>query len=623
MLRALRKYNRLLLAVFGSGIMIVFLLGNADVVGYFSGLGGSSSYVAKFADGRTVTRQDLAVVQQELQVLERLQPILRPLPVVGNITREPDVFIQLVHEANAAGMISGPGAVLINDEDMVRLSSQTGYNPVVIKRALANYEGIQRYLQHVIRAGILSDRRMVQEGRRQFESADTRLAVIEAKSEDSTTAPTEAQLQSQFDAWKATPPGEGDHGFGYRLPDRVSAEWLIVPASAVEAGVRQAIRNDDTDVRMFWRRNEGGRFPAIGDTLDVPQVVTEAFVDEQTKRRQRDLERKASDLLRAPRRGFESRDGVVKLPDNWSDQRLAMDDLRTALIQEFRMPEGSTPAVETSGDGLIPAVDLADESAFRFAGTDRFGPTPDGTRPRWSMSDLIGAMNEFGESGVPLQEGVVMPVLTTPSGDRIFIRVTETAPNREPNNLAEVHVQVEDDVRRLARYNDIVARIPEIQALASAGGLQAVVDTWSLEAPRTTNIRRGVTNTVSGLGEDADVTNAIINRSIILGVDPLSDVAESNRIVIAPSDQHLAVVVARLDRRIPANESIWSAIVDSGQLVYLTAADEYGGPGMPELAESFTFEALSARHGYERPNNNDTEDDADATTSDDDVADAS
>ena len=31
MLRVLRKYNRTLLAVFGSGIMIVFLLGNADI----------------------------------------------------------------------------------------------------------------------------------------------------------------------------------------------------------------------------------------------------------------------------------------------------------------------------------------------------------------------------------------------------------------------------------------------------------------------------------------------------------------------------------------------------------------------------------------------------------------
>ena len=290
------------------------------------------------------------------------------------------------------------------------------------------------------------------------------------------------------------------------------------------------------------------------------------------------------------------------------------------------------PAVTNTGSSLVSTSDVADNTALRFVGTDRFGPTPDGSRPRWAIADLLGALNEFGESGVPLQEGVVMPVLTTPTGDRIFLRITNSAPNRAPKNLAEVQMEVDEDVRRLARFNDIVARTPEIQALANEGGLQAVVDTWSLDAPRTTNIRRGATNTVSGLGEDGTVTNAIINRSIELGASPLSDVSEADRIVITPSDRHLAVVVARLDRRIPANESIWTAIVDSGQLVYLTAADEYGGPGMPDLAESFSYDALSARHGYKRSVNNDSDDAAndtntadDTTASDDDAtaADAS
>lgn len=619
MLRVLRKHNRLLLAVFGSGIMIVFLLGNADVVGYFSGLGGNASWVAKFDDGRIITRQDLTIVQRELQVLESLG--VRPLPVVGDIIREPDLFIQLSHEADTAGMISGPGAVLINETVMENLEARTGYSPFVIRQALASYQGIDRYLQHVIRAGILSDRRTMREGRRQFESADARLAIITANAKDATSDPTDAQLQAQFDAWKDVPPGEGDHGFGYRLPDRVSAEWLVIPESAIEAGVRAAIRNDDTDMRMFWRRNEGGRFPEIGDSTEVPKVVIEAFVDEETTRRQRDLERKAADLLRAPRRGFESRDGVVVLPDNWADQRLALAELRTALIEQFNMPDGSLPAVGNTGDALVPATEVADNAAFRFAGTDRFGPTPDGSGPRWAMTDLLGGIHEFGESGVPLQQGVVMPVLSTPTGDRIFLRVTDTAANRAPKDLAEVQQQVDEDVRRLARYNDITARAPEIQALAAAGGLQAVVDTWGLEPPQSTNIRRGATNTVSGLGEDAGVTNAIIDRSIALGADPLADAPEADRIVVTPSDRHLALVVARLDRRIPANETIWTAYVDSGEIVVQTAADEYGGPGMPDLAETFTFDALSARHGYVR-SGGDSSDDAeeDKTVLDEEAA---
>ncbi|MCH2136864.1 MAG: SurA N-terminal domain-containing protein [Phycisphaerales bacterium] len=611
MLRVLRKYNRLLLAIFGSGIMIVFLLGNADVVGYFSGLGGQSSWVAKFADGRTISRQDFSRVQQELMVLDRLRGIglLQPLPVVGDITRDPDAYITLLHEAAEAGMVTGPGAVQLDTESLIQLSNATGYSPVVVKQAIAGYDGISRYVRHILEAGVLSDRRQTREGRRQFESADTKLAVVRAKAEDASTPPTEEQLQAQFDAWKDIPAGEGDHGFGYRLPDRVRAEWIIVPQAAVEAGVRSGIETDDTDLRMYWRRNsgDGGRFPAIGDELEVPNVVVEAWVKEEVQRRQRDLERRAADLLRAPRRGLDSVDGIVALPDDWASQRLPLDSLRQQLTEEFDMPADAIAQVETTGDELTPVEDVADLEAFRFASTDRFGPTPEG-RPRWSVEDLLTGLNEFGESGVPLQSGVAMPVLTAPTGDRLFIRVTEAEADRPPHDLAEVRDQVDSDVRRLSRYEQLVARQGELRGLADAGGLDAVVDTWELDAPLTTSIRRSTTGTIGGLGADPDVAEAIIDRSIELGADPLSDIDESDRIIITPSDRHLALVIARLDRRVPANESLWDAIVGSGQLVQLTAVDDFGGPGMPDLAEALSVEALSARHGYVRSGNSDEED---------------
>ena len=55
--------------------------------------------------------------------------------------------------------------------------------------------------------------------------------------------------------------------------------------------------------------------------------------------------------------------------------------------------------------------------------------------------------------------------------------------------------------------------------------------------------RTALNNRVNELG----VGNAVVQRQ---GAD---------RIVVTPSDRHLALVVARLDRRIPANETIWTA----------------------------------------------------------------
>lgn len=613
MLRVLRKYNRLLLAVFGSGIMIVFLLGNADIVGYFSGLGSQSSWVARFGDGREITRQELSYVQQEMQTIDRLG--LPPLPLVGDITRDADLFIQLLHEAKQAGMIGGPGSLRNDPAELLLVAQNTGMNPVIIRNALSDYEGMRRYLQWIIRSGMLSDNRLVREGRRQMEGVDAQFAVITAKAEDASAAPTDDELLAQFDAWKDTPVGEGDHGFGYRLPDRAAIEWLIVPRVAVEAGLRQSVADDDTDVRMFWRRNEG-RFGTIGDTTDIPAVVTDAWVREATDRRLLDLERAANDVLRSPRRGFESVDGVVKLPADWADRQVAMGDLRTTLIEQFGLVDTDIPPVDVIGD-LTQLNNVASNTSFRFAGTDRFGPTPQG-RSRWALADLLGSLSEFGGGAVPLQAGIMLPVLSTPTGDRIFIRVTEAEGNRAPHDLAEVMELVDTDLRRLSRYHDLLGQQGAVNAMAVSGGLDAVASTWNVEITGPSSLQRNFAPglprpaSVPGLGIDKNVVATIVDRSIAMGNAPLRDVDAGERIVVIPSDRQLALVVARLDRRVPVSDTQWISMIDNGQIVFMAAAEDFGGQDMPDLAAAFTAEALTARHGYVR-NTGDDEDDADTT----------
>ena len=628
MLRVLRKYNRTLLAVFGSGIMIVFLLGNADVVGFFSNLGGESSWVAKFGDGREISRDEMAMVQQELQVIDKLQlpPFNLPnLPIVGDITRDADLFIQLTHEASAAGMIGSPGSLRMTPDEVLTLSINLGSSPMAVRQALADYEGIARYLQRIIRAGMLSTNRLVREGRRQMETTDARLAIIPATADADGTPPDEASMQAHFDAFKDVEPGQGDHGFGYRLPNRVTASWLTVPRSAIESGVRRSIESDDTDVRMFWRRNEG-RFPAIGDSTDIPVVVTNAFVRDETDRRLRDLDRTAADLFRSPRRGFESIDGVVSLPEDWNDRRLSMDDLRTALMEDFDLDDAAIAAADDSGEALMSIDALSGNDAFRLAGTDRFGPTPGPiVRSRWMLADLLSSLNEFGGGAVPLQAGVALPVLSMVNGDRVFVRIDAAEASRAPHNLDEVRPEVDTDLRRLARYNELLGQTEAIEALARTGGLDAVADMWDVELVGPTSMQRNLTPglprppTVPGLGQDQSVVDALVDASVRLGSQPLSDLPEADRIVIIPSDKHMAMVVGRLDRRVPVSDAAWANLLVSGQIIAMSAMSDFGGPDMPVLAEAFSADALAARHGYVR-SGGDADDDADDFETSDDGA---
>ena len=612
MLRVLRKYNRTLLAVFGSGIMIVFLLGNADIVGYFSGLGGQSSWVAKFGDGREISRQDYAVIQNELRVINALTPPLQPLPIVGDISRDVDVFIQLAHEAQQAGMVGGAGSLPIGPDEALSLAQQTGHNPAVIRSALSTYFGIDRYLRWVMRSGMLSDNRLVREGRRQLEGADVQLVVLPAKADDA-AAPTPEELQAHFDAWKDTVPGEGDHGFGYRLPDRATVEWLVIPRASVEAGIRAAVADDDTDVRMFWRRNEG-RFPAIEGATEVPAEVTDAFVRESADKRLGDLERHAADALRLPRRGFESTDGVVTLPDNWNELKVPFADLRADLIESFDLP--ADDVVQPASIDTLTAIDeIGADDTFRFAGTERFGPTSEG-RPRWAVTDLLGALNEFGGGLVPLQADITLPVMTTPTGDRIFMRATSAEGDRAPHDLAEVLTQVDTDLRRKAAYDALLASQDDIAGEARDNGLDALAESWATEVNGPTSMQRNFAPglprpaRIAGLeADDADVVGTVIDESIALGADTLSDLDASERIVVVPSDRNLALVVVRLDRRVPVSDAQWTSMIDNGQMIYMAAADDFGGADLPDLRAAFTAEAMAARHGYERSGGDEEEDD--------------
>jgi hypothetical protein len=602
--RLLRKYNRILLAVFGVGLMIVFLMPQLpELLQQFGGQGSQIAIMGK--DGKPVTREDWQIVQQQVQILQQMDTTLSPLPIIGTIGNDLDRYYLLVHEANQAGLIGGMASAGIDPDSILALSSQIGFPPAAIRQTLINYSGIRRYLAMVASSGRLSDRRIRHEARRMLDGVDTKYVVVPAEPVDS--QPDTAALATHFETYANVEPGEGEHGFGYRLPDRATIEWLEIPTTSIETAVRTDIASDDVDVRKYWRRNQA-RFDPIEPGADVPEAVIEAYVQDQVNNVRPTIGRAAGDALRTPRRGFETSSNFVVLPEDWSSKRISLASLREMLADRFNLPlEGSAslPQPQTS-DTLIDIAAMSQLPRVSAAGTDRYGRAADGNSSR-SLAHMVGSAREFGGLGeVPVQLGIAGPILEDRQQNLWVFRMIEADPARPPHNLDEVRDGMTEDLQRLARWEILQSELDSMLAAAKGDGLDAfaAANAQTVQGPRAfqrylhPSIPRPAN--IAGLGTDQAVIDALIDRSIELGTAPLTDTPASERILVLPSDANMAVIVAQLESRTPLQQDNYDRFLEQGVLGSRILANEFGGQNMNDLAEVFSADALRARHNFVR-----------------------
>jgi hypothetical protein len=603
--RLLRKYNRILLAVFGVGLMIVFLMPQLPEL--LQQFGGQGSQIATMGDeGKPVTREDWRMVQQQVQILQRMEGTLSPLPIIGTIGNDLDRYYLLVHEANQSGLIGGMASAGIAPDAILTMSSQTGFPPAAIRQTLINYSGIRRYLAMVASAGRLSDRRIRHEARRMLDGVDTKYVVVPAEA-DRLSQPDAAALAKHFETYANVEPGAGEHGFGYRLPDRATVEWLEIPTASIETAIRADIASDDVDVRKYWRRNQG-RFDSIEPGADVPDVVVEAYVQDQVNNMRPTISRAAGDALRTPRRGFETSDNFVVLPDDWASKRISLASLRTTLAERFDLPlEGSAslPQPQTS-DALIDIAAMSQLPRVSSAGTDRYGRAANGSSRR-TLSNMVESSREFGGLGeVPVQLGMAGPILEDRQQNLWIFRMTEADPARPPHNLDEVRDGVTEDLQRLARWETLQGELDSMRAAAQADGLDAfaAANAQTVQGPRAfqrylhPSIPRPAN--IAGLGTDQAVIDALIDRSIELGAAPLKDTPVSERILVLPSEANMAVMVAQLEGRTPLQQDNYDRFLEQGVLSSRILANEFGGQNLNDLAGVFSTDALRDRNKFVR-----------------------
>lgn len=620
MFKFLRKYSVWILGFGGSLLLIAFLAPNViQQLAQRAGYAGTKQ--ATVGDGESVGYDQWQKNVTESQIIDRLGV---SLPGIGSVA-SPAHWYLLTREADLAGLTPSLNAVSIDVTTITNIARNTGVRPQTVLETLAHLEGVQRLIQTYQTVGRFSDRRIHNAADKYLSSVAVETLVIPAKSNDATIS--EADLQTQFDAWKDVPAGDGDQGFGYKLPDRFKVEWIQVPADSIRQAAKVGDDFSTREQRKFWRRNENDpRFPTVDGATEIPEVVSEAFLDSLSERTRAEIARTMSEQLRLPRRGFEEENGFVLLPENWMSAQVSLEDIARNVQSTFNI---DLPAYGSVAEWTATA-DAASTPVLGEIVATNLGDNP------VTFATLVGAAKEFGGNGLyRVQKDVSSSVLETNEGELVIFRLTDTDPSRAAVDLDEVRNSVKEDVSRLQQWKTLQANLDSIQNDARTNGmLQVAIDNGVVVSrPQTVSLvdsgvpaildaatkqslmsqtilsRLGSGDTVEDLvsaiqaleQRDPNVVKSILAHTENMPLDKsVSELTLEERIFVVPSHENMALVVVRVTGTTPSSQELAKGL--SGKttpiLQTLMTVDELGGT--KGIGDAFSLETLTDRHNFKR-----------------------
>lgn len=586
MLKFLRRYNKAILMVGGSILMVLFLLPTTT-----RQLGPSPlSTVVAYADGQRITVHDMQNSMRELQMLEQFNP--RLLQGLG-VGRNPEHWHLLVHEAKRAGMVGGPKEARKdlpqNVLDMLRASGAESE----IDQMLANLRGVLRLITTSSVGSLYSSRESINLGHRMLDTATASMLLVSAtKIGDALPPPDEAALTAQYEKYRDTDPTATDAGgVGYRRPDAVQIEWLTIDRSAIES----AFAPDPIEVNKYWRQNQAkftGDFTAVR-----PQVETEykkAQIDQALAR--------VADVVK--RELFKSTaglpaDGAYKtLPEDWASKMPKLMDLSALADAELKkqFPSITTAPSYHANDGVWRSgSDLSRLPAVGFAFLEQ------GNGSRVMLSQLALTTRELGGPvAAGVQNNVIYGPLKDFRGSLFWFRVLDSRKAGPPASLDEVRDAVVKDVRAAQGLEKLKAEAEQYRERAIADGLQALAASIG-----GVSVRPGMEITSEMVRSQAgaqtpdptmdapEVREAIMNVARTL--DPKGDaksVDVSKRVVSVHSPKAKGLVLAEVTGYRPMTSELFQQSAAS-------IADFASREFQSELiVKAFTFDRLKERHKY-------------------------
>ncbi len=590
MFQFLRKYNKYILAVGGTLLLITFLIPYA-FTNLLQGAGqGRGTWATVGAKQRKVSFRDLNVVQREMRLLD----------AAGSIAIDrAEYWYLLTLEAQQAGVIPAPATLFATEQEqqqLALLAAVTGESVGFVQQTLAKQRGVQQLQRLYLDGDKYSDRRFKQLARRLYHRVTIRPVVIEATA-DGVGDYTATQLAEQLEKYAEVVPGAGDMGFGYRLPNRAGIEWLAITAESVREMISNSDQLNPVALRKHWTlESRKGRFGQPDPEVPVPDEVREDLLDRLTRETLDKIERTANDQLRFARRGLGTRGGYEDLPDGWaglSFQQLALD-----LQTEYGV---SLPRYQATGSSLLAADELGELDGIGVATSNKFGQTPVG------LPNLVmGARSLDASSMIPIQKGVAGPPLRDADRGVYLFRITATDGSRPPTSVDEVRDQLIADLTRLEDYNRLADNAPGIRQVAIADGLLALAMQYDTPVAAPTNVTLGFSANLPVIGVNDEAVAAIIDHAMALPGDvAVADLPESDRVLVVPVKNSLSLLVARLMDQTPLTQETYRTYMQYGLVQTKLLSEEITAD---DAQKEFSYEALAERHEFKltRPDDDPT-----------------
>lgn len=319
-------------------------------------------------------------------------------------------------------------------------------------------------------------------------SASERLARVDT--------PDEPRLRELFNEYKDDLPGTGEPwAIGYKYPDRVKLEALVLPIERVQATVDV----EPAEVLDYYENNKSQYTVDSADTqpagtqgADQTQEtrykpVNEVYPQiEQTLKQQkaqdkaRQILETAANLLEEPLRSVPESGGYKQIPSDFSQFLSRIEEERPeaakqlefeAVVAELQRRFGVKAEIRRFQQQWHPVTELSELPGI---GSARLPNQQQG-----SLTAYVQTARTFDPpadnplAGLRLQVGMPSEQLST-QDSRLLIRLSAAQANHEPASLASVRSRVLEHATEIAAYNRLMEQRELLLDQAKQQGLENV-----------------------------------------------------------------------------------------------------------------------------------------------------
>jgi len=529
MMKFFRKYNKHLLAVFAS-LLLVIWLGADALQSLLSPDIGGDTYGKAY--GQTITNNDLRAAQSTTDMLSSLgipwtKPwVLDPRNLLYD-QHEPlsDLeWLLLSMDAQRRGVTVTRAGIEnfkqfygLTQPAMERIANQRRVSTDALDAAIGEFLRVRGVYERIESGIQATDPEMRLLARQRLEKVEVRLVGVPAAAFVDRQAPvSEEEMVRQFEQYRDRLPGQEGLGFGYTFSDRVGLEYIVADADKVAA----TIPIPRAEAKAFWEegenkksfrkpRREPATRPAETQAADEsPQTQPATAPGEEVAHYETFMEA-AEEVIRrlqkqrAPQEAQRLLNELLatNIVPLWENAQTGEDGFRVA--PEAVKAAGFTESAILSFVSRQPAYagvftvrrtePLTRDSIQELEGIGKaFTQQAGGQRVVLRIADLAfrvqGLVEPPKEADVrredrPLAIYEFCPlVLRGPGGSAYTFRVLEARKSAAPESLDEVREAVERDIRLARGYEQAQAAARELEAASRGSGLE---EAWnSAEALR-------------------------------------------------------------------------------------------------------------------------------------------